>query len=131
MSDINKSFSSLNNDKAVITIQDTGLLAQLPGFFRGKPHFIPYEEIANCTVTENKLSLFLTNKRELVWDDMRQGNAILRAVLHGKNGALSSSQTYLEECKTERKNDIKTAIYLILGWIGLAVLFYILEAIFK
>lgn len=45
MSELNKSYTSGNDDSKVITIQDTGFLIQLPGFFRGKPHFVAYNEI--------------------------------------------------------------------------------------
>jgi hypothetical protein len=124
MSDLNKSFSSLDN-KSVITIQDTGLLVQLPEYFRGKPHFLPYSEIAHCTVTDSekghdKLSLFLTNKRELVLDQISnvEGESIERAVRHGKNGPLSQNAEYNSENKEVQKKDLKETISFVLIWMG-------------
>ena len=121
MSDINKSFTSSNDQTKVITIQDTGLLIQLPGFFRGKPHFVSYDEIKHCTVTETehgyKVNFFLKNNRNLDIDGLYEYEAesIKSAVLHGASGPLSSNLSYANELNDAKKKATKNTV------IGVAV----------
>jgi hypothetical protein len=68
----------------------------------------------------DKLTLFLTNKRELVLDQISnvEGESIQRAVLHGKNGPLSQNDAYHSENKEVQKKDIKDKVIAVLVWIG-------------
>lgn len=135
MSDINKSFTSSNDPSKVITIQDTGLLIQLPGFFRGKPHFVAYDEFKHCTLTDSedgyKVNFFLKNNRNLEIDGLSNDEAesIQRAVIHGASGALSSNSAYKEETSEANKKSIKNKVIAVIGFIALLLALWALSEI--
>jgi hypothetical protein len=108
MSDLHRSIVSSHNDKKVVTIQDSGLMVQYPGYFRGKPHFLPYDEISHSTVTQDDtVTIFLNKNRTLIFDGISkyECQALNLAIIEGAKGSLSKNEEYLtlSECNADQE----------------------------
>jgi hypothetical protein len=108
MSDLHRSIVSSHNNKKVVTIQDSGLMVQYPGYFRGKPHFLPYAEISHSTVTQDDtVTIFLNKNRTLIFDGISkyECQALNLAIIEGAKGSLSKNEEYLtmSECNADQE----------------------------
>lgn len=136
MSELNKSYVSANDEKKIITIQDTGFLIQYPGYFRGKPHFLGYDEIKNVVAIDNggyEITLYLKNNRELKYDGMSEYECeILKSAFqHGQNGALSNNESFSNSVKAHKNKRIKEIAIGIVGLIALFLGLWILHLLFE
>lgn len=136
MSELNKSYVSANDEKKIITIQDTGFLIQYPGYFRGKPHFLGYDEIKNVVAIDNggyEITLYLKNNRELKYDGMSEYECenLKSAFQHGQNGALSNNESFSNSVKVQEKKRIKEIAIGIAGLIALFLVLWLLHCLFE
>lgn len=136
MSELNKSYVSANDEKKIITIQDTGFLIQYPGYFRGKPHFLGYDEIKNVVAIDNggyEITLYLKNNRELKYDGMSEYECenLKSAFQHGQNGALSNNESFSNSVKVQGKKRIKEIAIGIAGLIALFLVLWLLHCLFE
>lgn len=137
MSELNKSYTSGNDDSKVITIQDTGFLIQLPGFFRGKPHFVAYNEIKHLTVTEKNgdivANIFLKNNRQLEMDGLNEyeGENLKSAFQCGLDGPLSESETFANETKQQDNKSTKDKLIAVAIFVGIILISALLMKIFE
>lgn len=132
MSELNKSYVSANDEKKIITIQDTGFLIQYPGYFRGKPHFLGYDEIKNVVAIDNggyEITLYLKNNRELKYDGMSEYECekLKSAFQHGQNGALSADRDFSDSVRELNKKSLKDKIIAVVGFIALMFVLWILH----
>jgi hypothetical protein len=73
-------------------------MVQYPGYFRGKPHFFPYDEISHSTVTQDDtVTIFLNKNRTLIFDGISkyECQALNLAIIEGAKGSLSKNEEYL------------------------------------
>lgn len=137
MSELNKSYISCNDDSKVITIQDTGFLIQLPGFFRGKPHFVAYDEIKHLTVAEKNgdivANIFLKNNRQLEMDGLNEyeGENLKSAFQCGIHGPLSTSEAFANETKQQDRKSTKDKLVAVVVFVGIILIFALLMKIFE
>ena len=107
------------DSKQKITIQDTGLMIESPGFFRGKPHFVSYDSIKFHRYTDSEFEITLTNKRVLRFGAFNtyECERLNSAIEFGKEGKLSTNEGYIssynDNKKAEKRNDVKMAFIAI------------------